>query len=249
MTRIELDSKTFFDNGVLPLRGFLPRKLVAAAQGSISSELTRLKIKVNGKISASRIQDLPVFQQTGRLGQMIKGGDEIDRLFPEELLVAMNSLAGSPLKAAGPHPQVLLSLPHKEAWSLSHLNWHLDLTPPTTDQVPGVQAFVLIDDVQPQGGATLALAGSHRLHHVQREHNAHAILRQDSDFFSAPEKFVEPQVVHGARVQIVEMSGRAGDVYLMDLRVLHSPSINARKAIRMMATNRFLRLFKPEETG
>jgi len=246
MKRVELDAKKFFDNGVLPLRGFLPPKLVAAVQNSILSELTRLKIKVNGKIAASKIQNLPVFQQTGRLGQMIKVGDEIDRLFPEELLAAMNSLTGSPLKAASPQPQILLSLPHKEAWSLNHLNWHLDLTPPKTDQTPGVQAFVLIDDVQPQGGATLALAGSHKLHYVHRDHNAHGILRQHSEFVSAPEKFFEPQVVHGVRVQIVEMSGRAGDVYLMDLRVLHSPSINSRKDIRMMATNRFLRLFKPE---
>ncbi|UQA57878.1 phytanoyl-CoA dioxygenase family protein [Polyangium aurulentum] len=239
MTRVALDAKKFSDDGVLPLRGFLPRKLVAAAQSAISSELTRLKIKANGKLTASKIQALPVFQQTIRLGQMIKVGDEIDRLFPEELLVAMNSLAGAPLERS-PHPQILLSLPHKEAWSLDHLNWHLDLTPPKADQIPGVQAFVLIDDVQPRGGATLALAGSHKLHYVDREHNAHGILRQNSDFVSAPEKFLEPRTVHGARVQIVEMSGRAGDVYLMDLRVLHSPSINTRKDIRMMATNRFL---------
>jgi hypothetical protein len=102
-----------------------------------------------------------------------------------------------------------------------------------------VQAFVLIDDVRPQGGATLALAGSHKLHYVERGANAHDVLRRNSEFNSAPEKFLKPQNVHGTQVQIIEMSGRAGDVYLMDLRVLHSPSVNSRDGLRMMATNRY----------
>ena len=40
-------------------------------------------------------------------------------------------------------------------------------------------------------------------------------------------------------LSIIEMSGKAGDVYLMDMRLLHTPSINATKNIRMMATARF----------
>jgi len=41
-------------------------------------------------------------------------------------------------------------------------------------------------------------------------------------------------------VTITEMSGKAGDVYLMDMRILHTPSINDSKNFRMMATCRFL---------
>jgi hypothetical protein len=52
---------------------------------------------------------------------------------------------------------------------------------------------------------------------------------------------LKPQVTEETSIQIVELSGRAGDVYLMDLRVLHSPSINASRNIRMMATNRYLK--------
>jgi hypothetical protein len=40
--------------------------------------------------------------------------------------------------------------------------------------------------------------------------------------------------------EIVEMHGNAGDVYVMDMRVVHSPSINARNKARMMLTCRFL---------
>lgn len=241
MRRTELDTKTFSEQGVLALRGFLPRKLAVAAQESIGSELKRLKLKVDGKLVSSKLEDLSVFQQTGYLGQKVGRRDEVDRLFSEELLAAMNELAGAKLKPSQPHAQVLLSFPHKVAWSLNQLSWHLDLTPPKADQIPGVQAFVLIDDVQPQGGATLALAGSHRLHYVSRGRGAHEILRGSPEFVSTPDAFLEPQTIEGARIQIVEMAGRAGDVYLMDLRVMHSPSINARRNIRMMATNRYLK--------
>ena len=39
-------------------------------------------------------------------------------------------------------------------------------------------------------------------------------------------------------IALVEMSGRAGDVFLMDMRVLHTPSINSTANVRMMATSR-----------
>ncbi len=237
----QIDKKAFSEQGILPLRGFFPRKLMLAAQESILSELKRLKLMVNGKILSSKIEDLPMFQQTAYLAQKVGQRDEVDRLFADELLEAMNALAGSKLKPAHPHPQILLSFPHKTDWSLNQLNWHLDLAPPKADQIPGVQAFILIDDVKPQGGATLGLAGSHRLHYVSRNGNAHEILRLSSDFGSTPEKYLQPQVVEGTQIQIVEMCGQAGDVYLMDLRLLHTPSFNTQRRIRMMATNRYLK--------
>ncbi len=235
------DADIFARSGLLPMRGWLPRKPTALAKDAILNELTRLKLRVNGKFVSSKIQDLPIFQQTGRMGQMVGGLDEVDRLFTDELLETMESLAGANLKRPSTHAQILLSFPHKVEWSLDQLNWHLDLAPPKTDFIPGVQAFLLLDDLQPQGGSTLALAGSNKLHHVQTGKNAHDILRGASDFQKNPEKFLKPQLIEGHQVQIVEMSGRAGDVFLMDLRVLHTPSVNARKNLRMMATHRFLR--------
>ena len=37
----------------------------------------------------------------------------------------------------------------------------------------------------------------------------------------------------------MKQAGRASDVFLMDLRVLHTPSVNSTKNVRMMATTRF----------
>lgn len=245
------EREIFRESGVLSLKGAIPKREVAAVKRSLIAELDRLKLRVNGKLVSSKIERLPPFQQTGRLGQMIRSGPELDRLFSPELFACMGSLTNSKLKPSSPRPsaQLLTSFPHKEEWSLARLNWHLDLKVPKRDELPGVQAFILIDDVQPKGGATLALAGSHRLHY-RRENssaNAHAILRQHptfGDLFNGcspqPEALFKPQLVDGVEVYIVEMAGQAGDVFLMDMRTLHSPSINATKHIRMMATARLI---------
>ncbi|MFO0604761.1 MAG: phytanoyl-CoA dioxygenase family protein [Polyangiales bacterium] len=234
----ESQAREFVERGVMPLRGFVPRPQVAAAREWIAAELERLRLKVNGRVDASKVRDLPVFQQTTRLGQMVRGAPAIDGLFTDDLRAVMDALAG--VKLAPAQPQLLLSLPHKQEWSLRALNWHLDLKAPKDDRVLGVQAFVLIDDVKRHGGATLALAGSHRLHHVEPGHGALHHLHRDGGFSSSPEAFLEVRTLCGVPLRIVEMSGRAGDVYLMDLRVLHTPSINAQRAVRMMATNRYL---------
>lgn len=241
MTLDESAKKTFFDTGVLKLPRFVSQKVVYNAREKILAELVRLNLKVGKKLSSSKFQNLPIFQQTTHLSQMIKGGIEIERLFFNELLVKIEALVGTKLRPALLNPQVLLSFPHKQVWSLKQLNWHLDLKPPINDEIPGVQAFILIDDVQPRGGATLALAGSHRLHYIRSGYNAHEIFRTNADFISHPEKFLIPQLINDTQIQIIEMCGHGGDVYLMDLRILHSPSINSSRKMRMMTTNRFIK--------
>ncbi len=243
MALTEADQKVFLERGVLRLPGVSPKNSVSRVRESILSELARLNIWSGGRPSpsAAKIRDLPVFQQTGHLSQAIRPTPELDLLISEAVRADAHALAEARLKPSHAHPQLLISLPHKDAEPLDQLGWHLDLKLPKRDEIPGVQVFVLIDDVKPGGGATLALAGSQRLHYIEHGKNAHAILLENADFTSSPEKFLKPQPVRGIEVEIVEMSGRAGDVYLMDLRVLHSPSVNASKNVRMMATMRYLK--------
>lgn len=107
---------------------------------------------------------------------------------------------------------------------------------------------MLIDHVLPHGGAALAIAGSHGLPYEKgvAKKNSHQVLRQSEKFallfggrIDHADSYFEPQDIDGTEVFIVEMSGRAGDVYLMDMRILHSPSINTKKKMRMMITSRF----------
>jgi ectoine hydroxylase-related dioxygenase (phytanoyl-CoA dioxygenase family) len=111
------------------------------------------------------------------------------------------------------------------------LDWHRDLSGSATARVPGIQAFVLLDDVSPHGGATLALAGSHRLNGQSRsKQNIDRLLKDNPDSGMAAD---------GVDLFVLEMSGAMGDVYLMDMRLAHTPSINATRHVRLMATVRF----------
>jgi hypothetical protein len=218
MELAESDRKRFHESGIVLIKHCISKEICADLKQAVLEELDRLQFRVGGKLSSAKIKDLPLFQQTTELGQRVKiDPAKLNLLFPEALLNLMNSLASVPLMAS--QPQLLISFPHKLEWSLDKLNWHVDIKIPQQDVIPGIQAFVLIDDLKPHGGATLALSGSHRPPYVHDRAMALALPREKN----------------------VEMSGRAGDVYLMDMRVLHSPSVNATKDIRMMATRRYIR--------
>lgn len=125
-----------------------------------------------------------------------------------------------------------MSPPNQGTSTLENLNWHVDIAANPKGPLPGIQAFFLIDDVAPGGGATLALAGSHRVdtQGMPTSSQLREVLKTPGDLRGN---------LHRLGIEIIEMSGRAGDVFLMDLRVLHTPSVNSTKNVRMMATTRF----------
>lgn len=204
----------FRADGYLHLPGLL-RAEVAPLRREVADALSRLRIWSGGKVQPGAPTDLPVFQQTLRLGQMVRPAALPKTMAASALLAAVAALAGPTTAIPA---QLLLSLPKQSPVSLARLGWHVDVR---AARFVGVQAFVLVDDVAPGGGATLALAGSHRV-------DTRAI-RAD----------VTEDAVHALGLRVLEMSGRAGDVYLMDLRLLHAPSPNQRGVVRMMATSRF----------
>ena len=69
--------------------------------------------------------------------------------------------AWSPPKNLG---QVLVTMPNADCWRVPHSLWHSDFLP-TEPQVPlgGVKVWALFGDVEPGGGGTPQLVGSHRL--------------------------------------------------------------------------------------
>lgn len=218
----------FHDEGYLRLSGVHSAARLRAMRDNILRELSRLNIWSGGKSVGSALKDLPPFQQIAKLSSMVKiaGLDEL--LNTPEIRSAISGLAGQ-VPQAGHGSQLLLSLPHQGRWSLANLNWHVDVAAKPGHAIPGIQAFYLIDDVVPHGGATLALARSHRMT-GEMAGRLRGSLKMPADLEA---------VLSASNTEIIEMSGRAGDVFLMDMRVLHSPSINSAKGIRMMATTRF----------
>lgn len=219
----------FRNTGCLYLPGALARSVVQPVKAHVLAELKRLNVWSTGRTLSQKLKGVPVFQQTIKLGQLISYSGLTETLISQELYSAMCQLSGIPM--SGQDAQLLISLPHKVDWSLEGLSWHRDISKSQLNGIPGVQAFILLDDVIVKGGATLALAGSHRLESQFQAKTDIAKLLGDGINRSFK--------VDGTELSIIEMAGRAGDVYLMDMRLLHTPSINSTKHVRMMATVRY----------
>ncbi|MDH5823575.1 phytanoyl-CoA dioxygenase family protein [Luteimonas sp. RD2P54] len=217
-------ARGFAAQGVLRLEGVLDKRQVAPLARRVLGEVKRLQAAASWRA----LRDLPVFQQIGRLSGQVAVPRLHQTLATTELLAAIAGLAGRKPSAVQP-AQLLLSPPSQGEWTLRQLSWHVDVAA-TPGRLPGIQAFFLIDDVAPQGGATLALAGSHRVERSDAS-AVRQLLKRSTD--------PEPELAQRG-LAIVEMSGRAGDVYLMDMRLLHTPSVNASRHPRMMATCRCL---------
>jgi hypothetical protein len=217
--------RTFREQGILLLPGGLPRSQVEPLRQRILDDLKRLNVRAAGKTVSAQFSKLPAFQQITRLSAALNADGLHARLTSEVTRSAIESLSESRFVAA--QAQFLVSLPNQGAWRLDALNWHTDLSATPSSPLPGIQLFALIDDVKPQGGATLAIAGSH----LRNAREIRQILRRSGDLAAE---------LRRENLPLVEMHGKAGDVYLMDMRVLHTPSINSTNRLRMMATVRHL---------
>lgn len=217
-------ARHFADHGVLRLEGFLGKRHVGPLGRRVLGEVGRLQSRAMSRA----LRDLPVFQQIARLSGQVAVPRLHETLMTSELLATIVGLAGRTPSSVRP-TQLLLSPPNQGDWTLRHLNWHVDVVA-TPGRLPGIQVFFLLDDVAPHGGATLALAGSHQAKQGVLSSVRH-LLKHSADL----ERDLE-----GSGLAILEMSGRTGDVFLMDMRLLHTPSVNAARHLRMMATCRCL---------
>jgi hypothetical protein len=140
-------------------------------------------------------------------------------------------------------------------WEVPHQTWHLDVYGGLGVQhaFGEVTVFAFLDSVCSEGGATVAVIGTHRLIHefsADRKAKirsadgrrllaeAHPWLRDLwSEEFSETRKqrfMEEGAVVRGVPVKVVEISGQAGDIVVMHSSVLHAPSLNSRSKPRIV---------------
>ena len=161
-----------------------------------------------------------------------------------------------------PWGALLLTFPSGEPWVLPNHSWHMDLLKAVQDgaeTTPGVQVFAMLEPLAAQGGATVGLAGSHRLvRHLARQpeligegrskdiskavRRAAQILRDlwshDSSSDREERYLLNPVDVSGIPVQAVEFTGEPGDVIFMHPWILHTASTNCGKRPRIVITER-----------
>lgn len=169
-----------------------------------------------------------------------------------EVAAAASALVNArPVSPLSPHPTLLLTLPNATTWTLPYQHWHLDLPRLPDGKIPGVQIFACLDTVATGGGGTLAVTGSHRLlnegvrissgdlrKRLKREPYFAELMSNNPDDRLRFMRAVGH--VGDVELQVVEMTGEAGDVYFMDLRMLHTVAPNALQTPRLMLTQRYL---------
>ncbi|MCY4056965.1 MAG: phytanoyl-CoA dioxygenase family protein [Gammaproteobacteria bacterium] len=190
----------------------------------------------------------------------LRGASEsepIRGLFTAALMNAIVELAGGrSVRPMGNRPQFLVTMPNAEEWTVPPTIWHVDLPRLPSNCLVGIQVFTFLSDVVPKGGGTLVVAGSHRLLNNGsrvRSKNIKKRLRrlpyfqdlmskQSVDrerFLTEPGKAEDPDA-GDVPLRVVELCGRPGDVYLADMRLLHTLAPNATNEPRVMLTHRFV---------
>lgn len=150
--------------------------------------------------------------------------------------------------------QPLVCCPSQQAWNIPVKNWHFDppADPRRFHDMFG-RLFVLLAPLKPGGGGTLVASGSHELALRLAERpdapRSSSELRKRlmaehpwfNDLMSPPRpgedrtaRFMDAVAdVDGVSCQILEITGEAGDVFLMHPAALHTLSPNVLDAPRL----------------
>ena len=177
-------------------------------------------------------------------------------IFGPSLVAGLDALFGADHWAMPKHyGQALVTMPNASEWRVPHKIWHADFTyEARADDLFAVKYWALLGDVEPGGGGTPQLAGSHRLtaRYIEgrtaeeleykrvrdgllRSHPwLRALITNDDD----PERnvrFMSADVdVDGLPARVIECAGNAGDVYITHPWVMHSIAANSAAEPRIM---------------
>ena len=152
---------------------------------------------------------------------------------------------------------VLYTFPQqRESWDIA-TDWHWHGNPlRNVDQLRDIFIFCFLSKVDPEGGGTVLVEGSHHVvckfyseltpqqldlkvkHIKQRFFASHTWLRNlihKRDFEDRRQRFMEkPTDVWGHPLRVVELTGDPGEAYVTNMSALHSRSFNVLDRPRFM---------------
>ncbi len=247
----EQQRQAFVDRGLVRLEKVIPQTTVAALRARANRTIERAGHWQDGGWLGDPLQPFES-QLSRRVKNALKDSPALEQLVTSDLLNAVDLLVeGRTVRPMTTRPQVLFTAPNTTAWALPHKIWHLDVPRLGALGLPGVQMFALLDSVAPRAGGTLLVAGSHRLLNdtgMIRSKDVKRRLKRE-DYFRAlfqrgeadRQHFLDEVSLLGCvELQVVELCGEPGDVFLTDLRLLHTVAPNASRIPRLMATQRFV---------
>lgn len=240
------ERERFATHGLFKRQGFLSSQKLANARSLIFEHLERAGLWRDGSWH---------FEQTApdsgmALIKPLNQHQAIAELASGETFTAASELADYPLEAEG-RPALLFTLPNATTWTVPYQNWHLDQPRLPEGGVTGVQIFAILDRVEAGGGGTVAVAGSHRLLNEGVRMSSADLrkkLMQEAYFSELMSnspgdrmRFLnETGQVGDVELKVVEMTGEPGDMYFVDMRVLHAFAANTLRVPRIMLTQRYM---------
>jgi hypothetical protein len=247
-----IERENFAVHGLIKRRNFLPLEKLANARTLIFQHLAQAGIWYNGGWSLDKYTQSTEPDAGIRLLKPLSRHQTMIALGSGEASAAASALLDDrPVFPMDRHPALLFTLPNATTWTLPHQNWHLDVPRLPEGDGPGVQIFACLEIVEPGGGGTLAVTGSHRLRNEGVRISSADLrkrLKQERYFAELMSNQTDDRLrfmrevghVGDVELQVVEMVGEPGDVYFMDLRMLHTFAPNARQIPRIMLTQRYL---------
>lgn len=187
--------------------------------------------------------------------QRLVRSDAFAEMASAKLCAVADDLLGPDAARLADHwGQPLCAFPERGPWCVPHDGWHIDVPASESDErCLGFRAFVLLDHLESQGGATVVVAGSQRIaRRVAREAGermksgkARKVLATREpwirDLFTPgnpaerDRRLLQPgKASDGTSLEVVELVGEAGDAILMDLSALHAISPNVHSTPRLM---------------
>jgi len=184
-------------------------------------------------------------ETVGKLQPLRKAGVFDPFLGPALDAIADQLMGAGRWTSLNTRPQALITMPFIGPWQLPHKVWHLDLPGRApTEGLAAVRYFGLLDDVDPRGGGTLVVEGSHELvrrmvaANPERDAGSSSDLRKQlrqHEFFA---RLAQPNpdtaefmdtgaVIDGVKVRVGELTGRAGDLVVMHPWLMHNIAMNA----------------------
>ena len=253
----EEDLQTFAECGLVQVKNQIPSALALAAKDYVYARLSKAGLWADGQWTVAKPEeDAAWVVPDGRQKKALSGVSS-SRLFkelltPDVLVIARQLVGGEEVIPTPPHMQFLFTPPNAHQWRLPHSMWHIDF--PRTGDVgwAGLQMFTFLQRLEPGGGGSVVVAGSHRLlndagilpsktfrRRLAREEYFRALMDKNN---SDRQRFLKEVVyINDAPLKVVELTGEPGDVYFADLRLLHSIAPNTANLPRMMVTQRLLR--------
>lgn len=244
----EEERRRFHERGLVRLAGFVPAASAEAMAERLWADLARrhaIQRRAPGTWRVERPFQFQALQASGAFDAMATPAVE----------ALLDELLGP---AAWPPPahwgQPLVCFPSDGEWDLPHANWHLDgPCDPAPRRTMVGRLFLILAPLDARGGGTLVAAGSHRIVEAIADRSDAQLSSADvrkrlkaehrwfgelmSPGVDRAERFMEAATeVAGVPLQVEEMTGQAGDLYLMHPRALHAPAPNKTTGPRLVVT-------------